>query len=152
MAAHGLTIMRQICTVLREQPDRAADYARGALSAPGTCFTAGFKMDSWDAIERTLDKMAWGNADLDTLREVVQEALVSHLWMEAYSSLEAVRAAQTAFVKVGRPHFRKRLEAFERGEKAAHVKARRMVTDTYPLTHIHEALLRDWADRSVAAA
>ena len=146
MAAHGLTLMRQILTVLREQPHRAEDYTRGALSAPGTCFTAGFSMDSWDAIERTLDNMKRGNADLDTLRGVVSDALVAHLWLEAYPTLEAVRAAKTAYVKVGKPHYRKRMEAFDRGDKAAHVKARRMVADTHPLTNIHEALLRDWSE------
>lgn len=107
-------------------------------------------MEAWDAIERTLDRMQRGEADLDTLHEVVQEALVAHLWMEAYSTLEAVRAAKAAFVKVGTPHFRKRMDAFDTGDKAAHVKARRMVRDTYPLTHIHEALLRDWAVRVTA--
>jgi hypothetical protein len=151
MAAHGLTIMRQILTVLREQPHRAEDYTRGALSAPGTCFTAGFSMDAWEAIDRTIIDMARGMATHSTLREVVQGALVAHIWMEAYPTLEAVRAAKTAYVKVGKPHYRKRMEAFDRGDKAAHVKARRMVEHTYPLTHIHAALLRDWDDRSVAA-
>jgi hypothetical protein len=150
MAAHGLTIMRQILTVLREQPHRAVSYAEGALSAPGTCFTAGFSMDSWGAIERTLNDIKNGAATLDTLHEVVQEALVKHLWMEAYSMLEAVRAAKEAYVKVGTPHFRKRMDAFDAGDKAVHIKARRMVQSTYPLTHVHEALLRDWADRSAA--
>lgn len=150
MAAHGLTIMNQILTVLREQPHRAASYAEGALSAPGTCFTAGFNMDSWGSIERTLDNMKRGNADLDTLCEVVQEALVKHLWMEAYPTLEAVRAAKAAYVKVGTPHYRRRMEAFDRGDKAVHIKARRMVRSTYPLTHIHEALLRDWSCRVAA--
>ena len=146
MAAHGLTIMKQTLTVLREQPRRAEDYARGALSAPGTCFTAGFSMEAWDAIERTLDRMQRGEADLGALREVVQEALTVHLWMEAYPTLEAVRAAKAAFVKVGTPHYRRRMEAFDAGNKAAHVKARRMVRDAYPLTHVHEALLRDWSE------
>ena len=151
MAAHGLTIMRQILTVLREQPHRAEDYARGALSAPGTCFTAGFKMDSWDAIERTLKDIAEGEADLGTLREVVQGALVAHIWMEVYPTLEAVRAAKHRYVKPGKPYWTRRMAQFDAGNKAAHVKARHMVADTYPLTNIHEALLRDWADRSVAA-
>ena len=146
MAAHGLTIMRQILAVLREQPNRAADYTRGALSAPGTCFTAGFNIGSWGRIESVLDGIKNGEADLDTLHDTVREALVAHLWMEAYPTLEAVRAAKEAFVKVGTPHFRKRMDAFDTGDKAAHVKARRMVRDTYPLTHIHEALLRDWSE------
>lgn len=150
MAAHGLTVMRQILTVLREQPHRAESYARGALSAPGTCFTAGFNIACWGRIEQTLDGMQRGNATLDTLHEVVQEALVAHLWMEAYPTLEAVRAAKTAYVKVGTPHYRRRMDAFDTGDKAAHVKARRMVRDAYPLTHIHEALLRDWAVRVTA--
>ncbi len=150
MAAHGFTIMRQIYTVLLEQPHRAASYAEGALNAPGTCFTAGFNMGSWDAIERTLDNMKRGNATLDTLQGVVQEALVAHLWMEVYPTLEAVRAAKAAYVKVGKPHFRRRMEAFDRGDKAAHIKARRMVRSTYPLTDIHEALLRDWSCRVAA--
>jgi hypothetical protein len=151
MAAHGLTIMRQVLTVLREQPHRAVSYAEGALSAPGTCFTAGFNMDSWCSIERTLDNMKRGTATLDTLREVVQDALVKHLWMEAYPTLEAVRAAKATYVKVGTPHYRRRMDAFDRGDKAVHAKARRMVEHTYPLTNIHAALLRDWSDRSVAA-
>jgi len=150
MAAHGLTIMRQVWTMLREQPHRAASYAEGALSAPGTCLTAGFSMDAWSAIERTLDNMKRGTATLDTLHEVVQDALVAHIWMEVYPTLEAVRAAKEAYVKVGTPHYRRRMAAFDAGDKAAHVKARRMVEHTYPLTHIHAALLRDWADRSAA--
>jgi hypothetical protein len=145
MAAHGLTIMRQILTVLREQPHRAADYARGALSAPGTCFTAGFNIGMWGRIESVLDGIKHGEADLDTLHDTVREALVAHLWMEAYPTLEAVRAAKAAFVKVGTPHYRRRMDAFDTGNRAAHTKARRMVRDTYPLTPNHEALLRDWA-------
>lgn len=151
MAAHGLTILRQIWTMLREQPHRATSYAEGALEAPGTCFTAGFSMDTWRAIDSTLIGVSRGTATLDTLREVVQNAIVAHLWMEAYPTLEAVRAAKEAYVKVGKPHYRKRMEAFDRGDKAVHAKARRMVEHTYPLTNIHAALLRDWEDRSVAA-
>jgi hypothetical protein len=146
MAAHGLTIMRQVLTVLREQPHRAASYAEGALSAPGTCFTAGFNMDSWCGIERTLDNMKRGNATLDTLRGVVSDALVAHLWMEAYPTLEAVRAAKHRYVKPGKPYWTRRMAQFDAGNKAAHVKARRMVADTHPLTNIHEALLRDWSE------
>ena len=86
------------------------------------------------------------SSDLGALREVVQEALTVHLWMEAYPTLEAVRAAKAAFVKVGTPHYRRRMGAFDAGNKAAHVKARRMVRDAYPLTHVHEALLRDWSE------
>ncbi|NBY13197.1 MAG: hypothetical protein EBQ76_00205 [Betaproteobacteria bacterium] len=151
MAAHGLTIMRQVWTVLREQPHRAESFAAGALEAPGTCFTAGFSMDAWSAIDSTLIAVSRGTATLDTLREVVQKAIGTHLWMEAYPTLEAVRAAKEAYVKVGTPHFRKRMAAFDAGDKAVHAKARRMVEHTYPLTHIHAALLRDWSDRSVAA-
>lgn len=86
MAAHGLTICKQIKSVIEAAPDRAFDYAYGATCAPGTCFTAGFDWDVWTA----LDKAA-NDKDMAALSQAVEDGIRIHAWMERFRTLEDVR-------------------------------------------------------------
>jgi hypothetical protein len=88
MAAHGLTILKQIANRIETAPDMACDYAFAATSAPGTCaFTAGFSMDTWDALDRVGE-----SRDLATLRDAVAAGIERHAWMDKFRTLEEVRA------------------------------------------------------------
>jgi len=90
MAAHGLTILNQIARVIETAPERAMEYAYGATSAPGTCFTAGFDWDTWTALDRA---SAPDTGSVDALCDVVAAGIARHAWQAAYRCLEDIRAA-----------------------------------------------------------
>jgi hypothetical protein len=86
MAAHGLTILRQIADHIVRFPDTACSYALAATDAPGTCVSAGFSMHTWAGLEAAgLDK------SLTYLNEVVKMGIERHEWMSKFRNLEEVR-------------------------------------------------------------
>lgn len=135
MAAHGLTIMRQIQKLISEgkSKDDVTRYVDGGLSAPGTCFTVGFSASSWGAVERVNTRVKEGEASLDDLALVVDGAIKAHAWMDAYPCMEAINDAAGAFVRYGKPHWKKRSAAFDAGDEATHAAARAMVAARWPL-------------------
>jgi len=135
MAAHGLTIMRQVAEMIRKGffADQIVDYTSGALLAPGTCCTNGFAFATYQAIARVVDRMKRGEAALTDLQRVVDQAIQTHMWMDAYPSMEAVQAAYRAYVQIGLPNFRQRLAKFEAGDAGAHAVARQNIADRFPL-------------------
>ena len=91
MAAHGLTICKQIKNVIESAPDRAFDYAYGATCAPGTCFTAGFDWDVWTALDKAANEK-----DMAALVKAVEDGIRLHEWMERFRTLEDVRVYRSS--------------------------------------------------------
>jgi hypothetical protein len=110
MAAHGLTILRQVEHICVEKPEKAGDYAFGATYAPGTDLATGFRWDAWHLLDRARSMTP------EALLAAVREEIVLHQWMSKYRTLEEVKAARDAFVRYGKPHWRKRQERFDAGQ------------------------------------
>jgi hypothetical protein len=88
MAAHGLTICKQVRNIIDTRPPEVAfDYAYGATCAPGTCFTAGFDWDIWTRIDRAVQER-----DMAALISAVEDGIHLHGWMAEFRTLEDVRA------------------------------------------------------------
>jgi hypothetical protein len=138
MAAHGLTIMRQMREmILKDLPQDQITYHVGnALSAPGTCFTKGFQTSSWTAVERMNEGVKQGTSSLTDLLVILDEAIRVHLWMDAYPCMEAVEDASRAYVKFKKPYWKKRYAAFENGDAKAHARARASIVERWPLNRV----------------
>lgn len=109
MAAHGLTILRQVEQMCVEKPERAGEYAFGATYAPGTDLASGFRWDAWHLLDRARSMTP------EALLAAVREEIEKHAWMGKYRCLEEVKAARVAFVRAGTPHWKKRADKFDAG-------------------------------------
>ena len=110
MAAHGLTILRQVEKMCVEKPEQAGDYAFYATHAPGTDLATGFRWEAWWLLDRGRSMTP------EALLAAVREEIVLHQWMSKYRTLEEVKGARDAFVRYGKPHWRKRQERFDAGQ------------------------------------
>ena len=139
MAAHGLTILRQMRKALGEGLDQQAvvQRVRWGLCAPGTCSSVGFSFDLWEAIRKASDALEVEEEDVQARKAAlaveIDAGILALSWMNAYPTLEAITLARDAYVKPGTPHYNKRWRRFDEGVSSVHAKARRMIADRYPL-------------------
>ena len=139
MAAHALTILRQCLIRARggilltaREGEGVTTFVEQALSAPGTCCSAGFTFEAWNAVERANAAVRAGDGTIEAvLVPAIADAVKTVAWMDAYPSMESVRAAISAYVRVGTPHYRSRWAKFDAGDAAAHRAARALVTPAY---------------------
>lgn len=108
MAAHALTIARQILTMSDED---ITDYAECSLPAPG-----------WDSLPWGSDVYrklydAVGRKDAFSIRQLAAQAENESKYLETYglSSFDRYRTALREHVRFGKPYFRKRLASFFAG-------------------------------------
>ena len=135
MAAHALTILRQVRFALVSGRTDITNSIEFALSAPGTCCSVGFSSDQWDAVERANAKLKeTGTEEAKTaLLATIDTAITTVAWMDAYPMMEAVKAAMLAYIKIGTPHYKARWVKFEQGDTKAQATARAAIAGQYPL-------------------
>lgn len=143
MAAHGLTIVRQLLRMIKDGQSQSTllMHASGALSAPGTCITGCFDYDDYRAVDNAVEHLRDGSGSVEALTAVLIRVSEHLAWMDAYPSLEAVQDAMTLHVKIGKPHWRKRMDRFEKGNPAVHAAARAAITARWPLDRRAPAVL-----------
>lgn len=137
MAAHGRTIVLQCLKIIRDgKPvEGIVKFVEGALYAPGTCTTAGFDMDAHTAIWLANEKVARGEGTPEeVLVPVLERAVETHRWMDAYPTMEAVVAAKESYVRCKTPYWKARDRKFRAGDAAVHAQARASIAGRYPLT------------------
>lgn len=133
MAAHGLTILRQFALALATgDQDRVLSLVDLGLTSPGLNDSS-FGMLSLLRIESAM-RSSDSPANLEDLKVAVADAIEAHQWMDAYPTLEAVRAGAKAYVRLGTPYWKKRWVAFIEGAPKAHEQARLLIAQKWPLT------------------
>ena len=130
MAAHGLTICRQLLKRANNgcSTEDLKRWTWDALSAPGTCFSASFDWDMWRDLERAQD-----SGDRQRMVESITASIDRHIWMDAYPTMEAVQEAKRAYVRWHTPYYRRRVTEFDSGNAKAHETARAAIVSHYPL-------------------
>lgn len=144
MAAHGLTIVRQCRKVICEgkPTSQVTGYVKQALSAPGTCFTVGFNMTAYTNLTLANDRVIRGEGTPeDTIVPVLDAAIASHMWMDAYPSMEAISAAMALYIRVGTPYWKTRSRKFDAGDRAVHARVRSDIAARFPLDRRAPAIL-----------
>lgn len=131
MAAHGLTILRQIKNVCLSRPMMATvAYLDSALNAPGTCCTVGFDTHTWFELWSAQLKLADGQMGAAEFLTLLDTAIQKHMWMDAYPCMDAIKAAQALYVKPHTPHYRKRQDKFDAGDQTVHSVLRSQIAQS----------------------
>ena len=142
MAAHGLTILRQIYKQVSEEKPSSdiLSYIDGALRAPGTCFTTGFGISTYTSLALAAESVERG-APVSSLLPVLKEGMDAHEWMDAYPSVESLRCAFHRYIRPQTPWWRVRLARFDAGDADTHKLARAAISLAYPLDKRAPAIL-----------
>ena len=100
MAAHGLTILRQIRQrFTKDGAEAATRYAKDATNAPGTDIGSGFAPNSWEFCDRGDGEV--GSPELLTLEGIDRE-IARNMHLDSFPCLEAYKEAWIAYVGTDR--------------------------------------------------
>jgi hypothetical protein len=121
MAAHALTIARQIACQIQTKPQTAIEYAAGARYAPGFDFGPCMapNADWYEEYHKAIE-----NRDLAAQSAAMDKIAAETAFLDGYRCLEEAKAAHDAYVRYGRPHWRKRQQNWFSGAAEAHKTAR----------------------------
>lgn len=118
MAAHGLTIARELLSI--SDPAELVRRARGCLNAPGLDLGASDGGDSYSALYEAAER----RGDAEDTRAAARCLSQELSFLEGYASLEDAQARYREYVRIGKGYWRRRAASWRNRASEAHVGAK----------------------------